>query len=140
MNKKAFTLIELLAVIILIGLISVITIPKITKSVSESKEKITGTSALSYTRQITKLILEEKIKNNNITLNGTYNIDSNGNIYNETNEYVINASGEKPKNGTLIFNENELQSACISINNYAVTIEDDEVTNIEKRDCEYQSR
>jgi len=139
MKSKGFTLVELLAVIILIGLIAVITIPKIKDSLDDSKQKIAEASAVNYSKQIDKLVLEEKMKNNSILLDGDYNIDSNGKIYNEENEYVIDVSGKKPTGGTLTFSENDLQSGCITVNNYAITIENDEVTNVVKGNCEYQS-
>ena len=139
MKNKGFTLVELLAVIILIGLIAVITIPKIKDSLDDSKQKIAEASAVNYSKQIDKLVLEEKMKNNSILLDGDYNIDSNGNIYNEENEYVIDVSGKKPTGGTLTFSENDLQSGCITVNKYAVTIVNGEVTNTVKGNCEYQN-
>lgn len=139
MKNNGFTLVELLAVIILIGLIAVITIPKIKDSLDDSKKEIAQASAVNYSKQIDKLVLEEKMKNNSILLDGDYNIDSNGNIYNEENEYVIDVSGKKPTGGTITFSENDLQSGCITVNKYAVTIVNGEVANIAKGDCEYQS-
>jgi len=139
LKSKGFTLVELLAVIILIGLIAVITIPKIKDSLDDSKKEIAQASAVNYSKQIDKLVLEEKMKNNSILLDGDYNIDSNGNIYNEENEYTLEFTGETPTGGTLTFIENELQSACITINNYAVTIVNGTVTNTVKGNCEYQN-
>lgn len=136
MKNNGFTLVELLAVIILIGLIALITVPKINESISDSKQKIAEASAVNYSKQIDKLVLEEKMKNNSILLDGEYNIDSNGNIYNEENEYVIDVSGKKPTGGTLTFSENDLQSGCITVNKYAIIIENGEVTSSEKGNCE----
>ena len=139
MKNEGFTLIELLAVIILIGIIALITVPRINESISDSKQKIAEASAVNYSKQIDKLVLEEKMKNNSILLDGDYNIDSNGNIYNEENEYVIDVSGKKPTSGTLTFSENDLQNGCITVNKYAVTIVNGEVANITKGNCEYQN-
>lgn len=139
MNKKAFTLIELLAVIIIIGLIAVITVPKINDSIEQSRKKLAETSALSYTKTIDKYLLDQQIDKNKISLNGTYNINQNGNIYNTTNEYDLEYTGKKPTNGILTYQDNELQSACITINKYAVTIINNEVTNLQKGICEFTS-
>ena len=136
MNKKAFTLVELLAVIIVIGLISIITIPKINNSLDNSKKKIAEASALSYTKSIYDTILSSKMNDEKIVLNGAYNINQNGNIYNSFNEYELEFTGTRPKKGLLTFLNNELQSACITINNYMVTISNDEVTNSEKGECQ----
>ena len=139
MKNKGFTLVELLAVIILIGLIAVITIPKIKDSLDDSKKELAQTSALSYSKQIDRFILDKTIDKDDISLDGDYNIDSTGKIYNEENEYTLDYTGETPTGGTLTFIENELQSACITINNYAVTIVNGTVTNTEKGECVYES-
>jgi len=136
MKNKGFTLIELLAVIILIGLIAVIILPKVTSTVDDSKKKIAEASALSYARKVDQYILQSDINKEKIKLNGNYGINSNGNLYKGTEEYEIEITGEKPKEGILTYVNNELQRACIEINKYAVTIQNDEVTNVQKGKCE----
>ena len=137
MNKKAFTLIELLAVIIIIGVIAVITLPKISDSLENSKKNIVQASAYGYKKTINQYILDQELNKNKIKLDGTYNIDNNGNLYNESIEYSVSNDGKKPKNGVLVYNQNELVSGCISIDKYKATIENGEVTNIEKGTCQY---
>jgi prepilin-type N-terminal cleavage/methylation domain-containing protein len=136
MNKKGFTLIELLAVIIIIGLIAVITLPKINDSVEQSKKNLAEASALGYVKTIKEHVLTEEINKNRIKLNGEYNIDQNGNLYNETNNYELGYTGKKPKSGTLTYLNNELQSACITIDKYRVTITNDEIASSEKGQCQ----
>ena len=137
MKKNAFTLIELLAVIIIIAIIATITTSKITNAIDNSKEKIAKNSALSYTKVIDEYIMHEKIKKNNITLNGNYNINENGYLYNNNETHEIKFNGEKP-NGFLVYNNNELQSGCIAINEYKITFENGEISNTEKGICENQ--
>ena len=136
MNKKAFTLIELLAVIIIISIISVITIPIINNSLENSKKRLAVTSAQGYAKTIEEYALHQELNKNKINLDGTYSIDENGYIYNNQNLYQIDYNGEKPQNGILTYNNGELTSACITINNYAITFENGLVTNKEKGDCE----
>ena len=137
MNKKAFTLVELLAVIIIIGLIAVITLPKISDSLENSKKNLSTTSAQGYTKTIDEYILKKQINKEKLNLSGTYNINENGDLYNESNEYELEYKGKKPTNGTLTYIDNELQSGCITINKYKVTIENGEVINTEKGNCVY---
>ena len=138
MNKKAFTLVELLAVIIIIGLIAVITLPKISDSLENSKKNLSTTSAQGYAKTIDEYILKKQMNKEKIILNGDYNINENGDLFNESNEYELEYKGKKPTNGTLTYIDNELQSGCITINKYKVTIENGEVINTEKGTCQYE--
>ena len=137
MNKKAFTLIELLAVIIIIGVIAIITIPKVKDSLENSKKNIVKASAYGYKKAINQYILEQEMNKNKVKLQGTYNIDNNGNLYNESIEYSVSNDGKKPKSGVLVYNQNELVSGCITIDKYKITFQNGEVISAEKGTCEY---
>ena len=138
MNKKAFTLIELLAVIIIIGVIAVITIPKVKDSLDNSKKNVAKTSAYGYKKAIKEFVLTQEMNKNKIKLDGEYDIDIDGNIYNEEEYYSLEYDGKKPKNGILIYEGNELTYGCITIDKYRANIEDGEVISIEKGTCEYE--
>ena len=139
MNKKGFTLIELLAVIIILGLIAVITIPKLNKQLDQSKKSLAEDSALKYKKSIDEYVLRQEMNKNKIALEGTYNIDENGYLYNEETTHEISFSGTKPANGTLQYINDELQSGCITINKYKVTFTNGEISNTEKGTCEFAS-
>ena len=138
MKQKGFTLIELLAVIIILGLIAVITIPMIDKTLTDSKKDIAKNSALNYKRTVEEYTLKQAANKNNINLNGTYNINENGYLYNETELHEISFNGEKPKNGYFTYIDNELQSGCIVINKYEIKFENGEISDIEKGNCEIE--
>ena len=137
MKNKGFTLIELLAVIIVISLISIITIPKINDQLEQSRKNISKNAALNYKKAISDYTMHEQMNKNNIELNGTYNINQNGYLYNKTNTYEIEFDGEKPINGNLVYSNNELQSGCITINKYSISFENGEISVIAKGTCEY---
>lgn len=137
MNKKAFTLIELLAVIILIGVIAVITLPKISDSLENSRKNAVQTSTYGYEKAVEEFTLSQEMNKNKIKLDGVYNIDEYGNIYNEEEYYELGFDGKKPKNGILTYDQNEIIYGCITIDKYTVIIEDGEVISIEKGTCEY---
>lgn len=138
MKNKGFTLIELLAVIIVLGLIAIITVPKINDQVEQSKMNIAKDSAANYKKAINQYTLKEQMNKNNIILDGTYNINKNGYLYNSDNEYKIEFEGEKPKNGYLIYNNDELTSGCITINKYAITFQNGEPSTVKKGSCQYE--
>ena len=121
MKNKGFTLIELLAVIIVLGLIAVITVPKINDQIEQSRKNIAKNSAINYQKAVDEYTLHEQMNKNNIDLNGTYNINENGVLYNKDNKYKIEISGEKPKNGNLVYVNNELTSGCITMSKYVIT-------------------
>ena len=76
MKKKGFTLVELLAVITLLGLIALITIPVITNTMSKQKEKL-------YYDQLNQLILAAQNW-------GTDNIETLSTLNNKcSNDYTI---------------------------------------------------
>ena len=108
MRNKGFTLVELLAVIVILGLIAVITVPKINEQIESSKIKAVKSSALSYKKTIDEYLLHQQMNNNEITLNGTYTVTNEGKLTQNTTTINITFDGEKPKGGSLVYNNNEL--------------------------------
>jgi prepilin-type N-terminal cleavage/methylation domain-containing protein len=94
MKKNAFTLIELLAVIIIIGLLSVLIIPKVSNTLNNSKEKVNKASANALIRTADNYYLEKKM------IGGfegcTYDFSQNKNTCDG-----IEFSGKKPENGII---------------------------------------
>lgn len=103
MKKKGFTLVELLAVIILLGLLTFVVIPSVIGFIKEAKEK-------SYQQQLSNLkesairyvsdhtdIIDEIEKNgkynisvNDLITNGYVRKTKDGKIYNPINKEEIN--------------------------------------------------
>ena len=131
MKKNAFTLIELLAIIIIIGVIAVITIPKVNDSIEKSRKNISKTNALSYKKAIDEYVLHENMNKNNIKLNGRYGI-----VNGALGTYQIKANGELPQSGFLTYENNELKKGCLYINKYATVFENGEVKEVTKTTCE----
>jgi prepilin-type N-terminal cleavage/methylation domain-containing protein/uncharacterized repeat protein (TIGR02543 family) len=74
MNKKGFTLMELLTVVTLIGLLSLIIIPNITENIKKKKIEID-----TVNQKILEAATDVYIQNNPITYN--YNYEANGSTY-----------------------------------------------------------
>lgn len=87
MKNKGFTLVELLAVVVLLGLIALITIPVITNTMSKQKEKL-------YYDQLNQLIRAAQNwgTDNNETLNSLNNKCSD--------DYTITLNQLRNENGT----------------------------------------
>lgn len=82
MNKKGFTLIELFAVIIILGLLAIIVVPNVIDIVNENSDKV-------YERQIENIIKSAK----------TWGADNLGKLPNVNNESIRVTLGELQQGG-----------------------------------------
>ena len=97
-NKKAFTLIELLAVIVVLAIIALIAKPIVMKTIKNAAD--------SYIKQVEVAVATERLSGN--ILEGEYIIQTDGSICpvagcgNEDKDKVkIEVSGNKPESGTV---------------------------------------
>ena len=134
-NKNAFTLIELLAIIVILAIIAVITVPIILNVIDNSKKGAAKDSAYGFKDAVNKYYVSELYNNQNLKLNGDYTITDKGELSDGTNKYVIPFSGNIPTGGTLTYENNVLKNGCITIDEYKATIENGEVTTVEKGNC-----
>ena len=135
-KQKGFTLIELLAIIVILAIIAVITVPIILNVIDNAKRGTAQDSAYGYKDAISKYYVTEMFKNNNITLNGDYTVDSNGVLSNDTERHEILFSGTKPKGGHLTYLNNVLKNGCLTIDDYKVVFSEGETTNVERGTCD----
>lgn len=75
--KKGFTLIELIAVILILGFIALITVPKALDVIEDSKKESVVNSAKVYVKAVNEAIINERMNKNKIG-DGTYSIMNNG--------------------------------------------------------------
>jgi len=134
-NNKGFTLIELMATIIILSVIAAITIPKISKTVSETRQEIAIDNAYGYIKSIDKYYLHKTMNKEDIKLEGEYEVNEKGNLYNTTETHPIEIEGKPPLNGQLTYLNNELTNGCLTIGNYKITFIDGKITNTEKGSC-----
>lgn len=133
LNKKGFTLVELLAVIVILGIILVIVVPKIIDVINNSRiESFKNSSKLIYSG-VKNYFLEDAYNNN-----GSVSIINLG----KNDEHMLEFSGEYPDAGRAIMDSenkigmyiyNERLQIC-SIKDYGV---DDIVfySNVSKESC-----
>ena len=134
-NKKGFTLIELLAIIVILAVIAVITTPIILNIIENSKKGAATNSALGYKDAIQKYYASKLFEDNNFKLQGEFDIDNQGAISNELEEYQIAFSGTTPSGGYATIENGKLISGCVQINEYAVRFEEGSVSETKKGNC-----
>lgn len=119
-SNRAFTLVELLAVIIILGVIALITIPQVLDFIEESKEESMKLSAENYIKGVKNAVMEERLTRKFIPTHCI--VQQNGNILcnDETTEIKVNVSGNKPTDGNIYFENGEVVKYSILIKKYLV--------------------
>ena len=113
--KKGFTLVELLAVIVILALIALITIPMVLGTVDKSEDSADKRSAENYRRAVKNAIAKENLNGNRVFPDQCTVIESGENQGNlnctmpSGNSQVIKIKieGNTPKRGTIVFEEGE---------------------------------
>ena len=127
MKKKGFTLVELLAIIVILGIIMSIVTPIIIKIINDSKKETYKLSMSGYVRAVEEQIAVNKAKGK-ITKNGNYNIKN----------FEVGYSGRIADKGSFSINNELVISAQLCFDTYLVKYDGKEVTLTEKG-CEKEA-
>ncbi len=133
-KRNGFTLVELLAVIVILALIALIATPIILNIINDTKKSSIKQSAIGYVDAVEKTILEKKIKSN-VDYDGKYVIKKDQ-ITKETEtasllpildliQLNVNVKGELPTKGNLEIEKSNVISGEFYYNNYLVTLSND---------------
>ena len=117
--KKGFTLVELLAVIVILAVILTIAVPAVKKTVDSAKKKSAENDALMIKNIAEKYYTSNLDKDEEIT-----GVD----LSTDTLSY----SGEKPTKGYLYFTEDGIAYGKMYINGYCVEVKSDGTNTSEK--------
>lgn len=121
MDKKAFTLIELLAVIVVLGILALIVTPILINVVKDSNEKSYKLSADGYISAVNDYILSNQLDGKKVE-NGKYNIKN----------LDVKISGKAPSKGSVEIYDEKVSSAQLLFDTYLVKYDGKEVTLTEK--------
>ena len=125
MKNKGFTLMELLAVVVILAVIALISIPLIRGIVQKSKKGAAESSAYGYIDAVEKAIILNQINSNPELVDGEYELPIN-------DTYKVQVKGELPTSGNLTITKSKVASATMCINNYIVKYEDNKAKVIQK--------
>ena len=130
---KAFTLVELLAVIVILAIIALIATPIVIKVIGTSKEGAAKVSSSNYLKAVETSLMVYLM--DNPIQEGIYEIEDGKitNIKNSEVEINVEVSGEAPKEGQFYVNENgNIEDYSIKVGEYYITSTDgknQEITN-----------
>ena len=132
-KKKGFTLLELLAVIIILAIIALIATPIVMRVIENSKKAAAERGAENYVRAVETQALA--LRGQGTILEGTYGINSNGNLCPNNaascgeNEIKIEMNGTKPSSGSVVILNGKVvasgannTSTTLTIGDYTATI------------------
>ena len=128
-RKNAFTLIELLAVIVVLAIIALIATPAVLNIIEDSKKSAAERSADSYVKQVEVAVAEERLSKNEV-LEGEYQITSDGNLCrdksascSDDNKIKIEMSGTKPTSGKIKITNGSVDqtSSSMTVGDYTVS-------------------
>lgn len=127
-NKKGFTLVELLAVIVILAIIALIATPIILNVIDNAKEGAAKNSAYGYIDALEKANAQEILKNSEVTvLNDTYTISDSGKVVtygsDKSKSMNVNFKGDAPTDGgTLTYTNGKLTGGSITVSGKAFSV------------------
>ena len=111
-KNKGFTLVELLAVIVILALIALIATPIILNVINDAKKQAAKDSAYGYMDAVEKYIVSSELEDKSIK-DGTYSVE-------ELNK-KISVKGSTPDNGNIEIKNSSVKSYDIGIDGYYIT-------------------
>ena len=106
-KNKGFTLVELLAVIVILALIALIAMPIILNIIKDAKRSAAKDSAYGYMDAVEKYIVSSELEDKSIK-DGTYSVE-------DLNSMGVNVKGSTPDNGTIKIESKTVKSYDIGI-------------------------
>ena len=112
-KNKGFTLVELLAVIVILALIALIATPIILNVINDAKKQAAKDSAYGYMDAVEKYIVSSELEDKSIK-DGTYRVE-------DLNNMGVSVKGSTPDNGNIEIKNSSVKSYDIGIDGYVVS-------------------
>ena len=112
-KNKGFTLVELLAVIVILALIALIATPIILNVINDAKKQAAKDSAYGYMDAVEKYIVSSELKDKSIK-DRTYSVE-------ELNNMGVSVKGSIPDNGNIEIKEGAVKNYNLGIDGYYIT-------------------
>ena len=112
-KNKGFTLVELLAVIVILALIALIATPIILNVINDAKKQAAKDSAYGYMDAVEKYIVSSELEDKSIQ-DRTYSVE-------ELNSMGVSVKGSTPDNGNIEIKEGAVKNYNLGIDGYYIT-------------------
>ena len=112
-KNKGFTLVELLAVIVILAIIALIATPIILNVINDAKKQAAKDSAYGYMDAVEKYIVSSELEDKSIK-DGRYSVE-------DLNSMGVSVKGSTPDNGTIKIESKTVKSYDIEIDGYVVS-------------------
>ena len=112
-KNKGFTLVELLAVIVILALIALIATPIILNVINDAKKQAAKDSAYGYMDAVEKYIVSSELEDKSIK-DRTYSVE-------ELNNMGVSVKGSTPDNGNIEIKEGAVKNYNLGIDGYYIT-------------------
>ena len=112
-RNKGFTLVELLAVIVILALIALIATPIILNVINDAKKQAAKDSAYGYMDAVEKYIVSSELEDKSIK-DRTYSVE-------ELNNMGVSVKGSTPDNGNIEIKEGAVKNYNLGIDGYYIT-------------------
>ena len=125
-NKKGFTLVELLAVIVILIVITLFALNKISEVMKKNNQNTVSANALTYIKAIENSASLSRITGD--LTDGNYTVE-------QLTESGIKVSGTKPNSGKVLLVEGKVIASCLKYDKYTFTGSSSE-SEISKGNCD----
>ena len=119
LNKKGFTLIELIGAIIILVLLFVLTVTRVRTMTDKSKKRATKASAISFAKATNDLVSINNADPKNDLIEGFYTVQS---LY----DVGVNLNGKKPTGGYVYIYDNKIYAGCFEQDGYRLNYQNGE--------------
>jgi len=116
-NNKAFTLIELLAVIVILAIIALIATPIVLNIISNTKENAQLRSAEMYLDAVEQSVMMKKMEDTTFNPNSCEISDKKLYCNESPEELKVEVHGEKPNSGSIIFTSGKINDIELTYTN-----------------------
>ena len=123
--KKGFTLVELLAVIVILAIIALIATPVVLGIINNSRESARLRSAEFYLDAVEQAILRQNINTVGDTISTECQIVTNGNLNCDEEIINIEVDGEVPDSGLITFEESIISNVSLVYGDDTIVFNED---------------